>query len=145
MSKEIDKLNEEIQKDLELDRRKKAVQEKDLTLREHRVTRDLDELNKNKAELEQAKNFDYGKMSKEDVDRLVRENDEYMAAAKKAMIFINKEFKKIVPYFMRNLIIMGADTGFGKSTACANAIFAAITRKNPATNRTGKVLLLTNE
>jgi hypothetical protein len=145
MSKELDELNKQIEKDLDLDRRKKAVQEKDLTLREHRVTRDLEELEKNKSELELAKNSVFNRLSQENIDRLVRENDEYMEAAKKAMIFINKEFSKIVPYFMRNLVLVGGDTGDGKSTCCANLIFSTITRKNPATGKSGRVLLLTNE
>jgi hypothetical protein len=146
MSNELDDLiNEQLQKDIDLDRRKKAVSEMDLTLKEHRVTRDLQELEKNKEELSQAKNIDYGAMGQENIDRLVRENDEYMAAAKNAMVFINKEFKKIVPYFMRNLILIGGDTGDGKSTCCSSLIYSTVTRKNPATGRSGRCLVLTNE
>ena len=120
MSKEIDDINKMIAQDVELDRRKKAVQEKDLTLKEHRVGRDLEELEKNKAELEQSKSINFSIMDEEDIQHLVRENDVYMQCAKKAMTFINSEFKKIVPYFMRNLILIGGDTGDGKSSCCAN-------------------------
>jgi len=145
MSKELEDFNAKLLADAELDRRKKAVSEMDLTLKEHRVTRDLEELEKNKEELEQAKGIDFSKMSQENIDRLVRENDEYMEAAKNSMVFINKEFKKIVPYFMRNLILIGGDTGDGKSSCCANVIYSTISRKNPMTGKSGRVLVLSNE
>lgn len=145
MSKELDQLNVEIEKDIDLDRRKKAVQEKDLTLREHRVTRDLRELEKNQAELEEAKSVSFGVMSQENVDQLVFDNREYMEAAKNAMTFINVEFKKIVPYFRKNLILVCGETGDGKSTTVANTVFSTISRINPATDKPGRVLLLTNE
>lgn len=145
MSKELDEINKNIEKDIELDRRKKAVSEMDLTLKEHRVTRDLEELTKNKAELEQAKSVEFGHMSQENIDRLVKENDEYMNAAKNSMVFINQEFKKIVPYFMRNLILIGGDTGDGKSTATSNIVYNTITRINPATGKSCRALVLSNE
>lgn len=141
----LDELGEKIHKDLELDRRKKAVQEKDLTLKEHRVERDLNELIKNTSELAQAKGVSFGKMSEENINQLVFDNDEYMEAAKHPMTFINEEFKKIVPYFRKNLILIGGDTGDGKSTAVANVIWSTISRKNPATGKSGRVLVLSNE
>ncbi len=149
MSKELDdlvkNLEQGVDRDRELERRKRAVSEMDLTLREHRVTRDLKELEKNTDELERAKNINFGEMTQETVDGLVLANDEYMAAAKNAMVFINSEFSKIVPYFMRNLIVIGGDTGDGKSTCCANVILSTITRRNPATGNPGRCLVLTNE
>ncbi len=145
MSKEIDDLNKKIEKDLELDRRKKDVQEKDLILKEHRVNRDLEEFQRNKAELEEAKSVSFGAMTKESVNQLIEDNDEYMEAAKHAMTFINKEFKKLVPYFRKNLIVIGGDTGDGKSTTMSNVVFSTISRKNPATGKSCRCLVLTNE
>jgi len=145
MSNESDLLQKEIDKFSELQRRKDVVSEMDLTLKEHRVTRDLEQLNKNKEEMEQAKNVSFGSMSKEDIDKLVQENDDYMKAAQNAMVFINEEFKKIVPFFRKNLIVVGGDTGDGKSTAVSGIVFSAITRKNPATGKPCKCLVITNE
>jgi len=146
MGNELDEqIRKQMEKDADLHRRKEIVQEKDLILKEHRVTRDLDELIKNTAELEQAKNIDYSQLSQENIDLYVKNNDEYMKAAKKAMMFINKAFKKAVPYFKKNLILIGGDTGDGKSTCCANLIYSTITRKNPATGKAGRVLVLSNE
>lgn len=146
MAKELqDDIEEKIKKDLELDRRKKAVSEKDLILKEHRVGRDLEELEKNKEELRQAQNLNFGRMSAESIDQLVQDNDDYMEAAKHPMTFINDEFKKIVPYFRKNLIVVGGDTGDGKSTSVSNIIFSTISRKNPATGKGCRVLVLSNE
>lgn len=149
MSKETEDLNEKLEKDFEkdrdLERRKKAVSEKDLLLKEHRVNRDLNELIKNTTEIEQAQFVGFGKMTQETIDKLIKDNDEYMEAAKNTMLFINEDFKRLVPYFRKNLILVGGDTGDGKSTAVANIIFSTITKINPATGKAGRVLVLTNE
>lgn len=145
MSKEMDALDAKMQKDLEMDRLRKEVQEKDLILKEHRVTRELNELVKNKSDLEMGKNVSFGTLSDEKVINLVREVDEYLDAAKKPMLFINSEFKKVVPYFRKNLILVGGDTGDGKSTSVANLIYSTITKINPATGKTGRALVLSNE
>lgn len=145
MSDEIDDFNEKRKKDLELAKRKEEVFEKDLTLKEHRVNRDLSELIRNTTELEQAKSVNFGCMTPETIAKLVLDNDEYMEAAKNGMLFINKTFRKLVPYFRKNLILVGGDTGDGKSTAVANIIYSTITRVNPATGKAGRVLVLTNE
>lgn len=145
MSDELDKLNRAIEDDIALDKRKKSVQEKDLVLKEHRLTRDINELVKNTAELEQAQSVNFGKMSAENISKLVADNDEYMEAAKNAMVFINEEFKKIVPYFRKNLLVIGGDTGDGKSTSVANIVFGTISHKNPATGRPCRALVLSNE
>jgi hypothetical protein len=146
MSNEInDELEEKLKRIAELDRRKKEFQEKDLTLKEHKVGRELDELIRNMSELEQAKGVAFGRMSAANIAQLVLDNDEYMEAAKHAMVFLNESFKKILPYFRKNLIVIGGDTGDGKSTSVANIIFNTITRKNPATGKLGRVLVLSNE
>lgn len=145
MSKESEEFQKKIQEDIDLDRRKKAFSEKDLTLKEHRVERDLNELIKNTAEIEQAKTVGFGRMTSEAISQLVASNDEYMEAARNAMVFINSDFGKLVPYFRKNLITVASDTGDGKSTTVANLVYSTITRKNPATGRAGRCLVLSNE
>lgn len=145
MSKEIDDLNKQLEKEVEVERRKKDVFEKDLTLREHRVNLQLNELIKNKTELEEAKKINFGEMSPETVEQLVKDNDEYMEAAKKSMTFINNEFKGIVPFFRKNLILVGADTGHGKSTVTAGIAFSVISQINPSTEKKCKCLVIVNE
>jgi KaiC/GvpD/RAD55 family RecA-like ATPase len=145
MSEELDKIQKQRERELELHLREKAFKEKDLTLKEHRVDRDLNELIKNTTELAEGKKVNFGRMTQEDIEELVKSNDEYMKSAKNAMLFINPEFGKIVPYFRKNLILIAGDTGDGKSTTVANIIYSTITKKNPATGKGGKVLVLSNE
>ncbi len=149
MSQESDdflkNLDIENEKENALERRKKAVQEKDLTLREHRVERDLDELIRNNNNILKAQKVGFSRMTPEAIALLVASNDEYMIAAKNAMLFINKDFGNLVPYFRKNLIIVGGDTGDGKSTSVANIVYNTITNKNPATGKFGRVLVLSNE
>jgi replicative DNA helicase len=143
--KVLEIFNQELKKEEELFKRKKDVEEKGLILKEHRITRDLNELVKNTAEIEQANTVNFGKMSQENIDKLVLDNQEYMEAARHAMVFINEEFKKTVPYFRKNLILVGGDTGDGKSTTVANIVFSTLTRKNPSTGKSCRVLVLSNE
>ena len=145
MSKESDDFNQKLDKDIEFANRKKVVDEKGLILREHKVTRDLDELLKNTTELEQQRSVSFAAMTAEAIAKLVSSNDDYMEAAKNSMQFMNKEFGKLVPYFRKNLILVCGDTGNGKSTTVANIAYNTIIRKNPATGKTGRVLVLTNE
>jgi len=140
-----DMIEEQIQKQQDLIQREKAFKEKDLTLKEHRVERDLKELIKNTGEIEKAKSVNFGRMTQENVDALVSANDEYMEAARHGMLFINDEFRKLVPFFRKNLILIAGDTGDGKSTTVGNIIHSTITKKNPATGKTGRVLVLSNE
>lgn len=145
ISKALADLNAELEKEIALDLRKKNVAEKDLILKEHRVNRDLDALLQRLSETEHAKTISFGKMSEEEIQKIVEENDAYMEAAKNSMEFINKEFKGIVPFFKRNLIVIGGDTGDGKSTTCANIIASVICKKDPNTGKNGKILVLSNE
>jgi hypothetical protein len=68
-----------------------------------------------------------------------------MEAAKHSMQFINSEFKGVVPFFKHNLILVGGDTGDGKSTTVSGIVYSVISRKDPITGLPGRALILTNE
>ena len=145
MSKEIENLEKDLEKDIEMDARKKNVQQKALILQEHKVERDLGILQQNKEELEKGKHVSFSSLSQEYIDGLVSSSNEYIEAAKKSMSFMNDTFRVVVPFFRKNLILVGADTGDGKSTAVANVIYSTVTKINPATGKPGRVLVLSNE
>ena len=76
---------------------------------------------------------------------MVASMDEYMKAAKNCMSFVCDAFKGLVPLFRKNLLLILADTGGGKSTVVANIAWQAVSTINPATSKKGRVLVLTNE
>ena len=145
MSKELEEFEKKLEEDKKKDERKKNVQDKSLILQEHRVDRDLATLQQNQEEIQKGKSVDFSSISQEYVDGLVISSNEYIDAAKKSMCFMNETFRKIVPFFRKNLILIGADTGDGKSTTVANVIHSTITNINPATGKPGRVLVLSNE
>lgn len=71
-------------------------------------------------------------------EELVRRNNEYFAGAKSGKIFLDKQFRGSVPYFAKNLILIGAKSGNGKSTIAANLAYNALMNGQ-------KALIITNE
>lgn len=151
MSKELDEFNKslendsEIEKAIELDRRKKAVFEKELDLKEKRVDVAFSNLLKGEEEIKKSKNINFGKMSEEAINKLVSDNEDYLEAAKHPIPFICNEFDSIVPFFRKNLVLITAASGQGKSTAVANIVYAAMKKKNPLTGKPYRICVLTNE
>ena len=124
---------------------KRTVDEKALLIREHKVSQEYERFQQAKKETEDAKKVDYTSLSDQTIQKLIEDNDAYMLAAKQSMSFICDTFKGVVPYFRKNLILIGGDTGDGKSTTVANIITETIFNRNPATGKPGKALVLTNE
>lgn len=145
MSKELDDLNAQLKKDVELDRRRKLVQEKELDLKEKRVDVAFGDLIKNREETEKSESVRFGKMSDGAIDTLLINNEAYLEAAKHPIPFINKEFDSTVPFFRKNVILIAAAYGKGKSTAVANIIDTAFRHVNPLTGKPWKILVLSNE
>lgn len=80
-----------------------------------------------------------GNYNESRVTDLIRRNDDYITMAKQAKTFLGLEiFKDKVAFFPRNIILIGATTGTGKTTTSANITLSTI-RQN------GKILILTNE
>jgi len=73
------------------------------------------------------------------VEHLVKVNTQYLNTVKtKAMAFLTDSFAGVVPYMPNNLILVGARTGRGKSTTCANLTYRALMQGK-------KVLNISNE
>ena len=142
---DLEKFQADIARSEQAAKAKREVDEMAQALREHKVSYDYSLLEQTKREMEDAKKIDYGTLSNLAIERMIRDNEDYMEAAKQAMTFITKSFKGVVPYFRKNLILVGGDTGDGKSTTVANIITTTITQENPATGKMGRCLVLTNE
>jgi hypothetical protein len=103
-----------------------------------RTEADYERFVQSSKEVEALKNINLDSNRDEYVAQIIRENDEYMAAAKNCKTFICKSFDNIVPNFGKNINLIGANTGEGKSTAVANiALQTAMTG--------GRTLIITNE
>ena len=103
-----------------------------------RIEQEYDRIQRSKEESQFYSNMGIGEDDPEELDRLQRENTEFFEASKTRMSFINDEFMDVVPFFAKQLLLIGAETGQGKSTTAANIIYTCL--------RQGKrCLLITNE
>lgn len=145
MSEANDNFDKNMEKVIELEALKNDTAAKKAVLDNRRVSSQLEQLQQNERDMETAKSTNYGALTTEQIAEIQKANDEYMEAAKHAMTFMIPEFDKIVPFFRKNFILIGARTGEGKSTAVANIAFKTMQMKNPLTGKTRRVLVLTNE
>ncbi len=90
--------------------------------------RDLEEMKKVNVSLKNTKN----------IEKAIVLGREYMDSAAHCMTFINEDFNGVVPFFAKNLILMGAYSGEGKSTTTANIAY-------PLLQQGKKVLVISNE
>jgi hypothetical protein len=128
-----------------LEQKREEVLEKELKVKERRLDHEIEKLTENDKNAALAKNTDYGKMTAEEIDKMRKENMEYMLAARNKMRFINKYFDGVVPFFRKNLILIGGKTGEGKSTTVANIIRETLKCVDPITGKKRRILVLTNE
>jgi hypothetical protein len=144
--KDIDMFTERFKEDERYERIKYENSKKKTLIEEERLSYQLKTQNQNKLEIKLAEEANFGALSQENVLHLQQENDDYIKAAKNCMPFIEKNtFRSFVPFFRKNLILIGAQTGFGKSTAVANIAFRVKDEVNPDTKKRRRCLILTNE
>src|ERR1035437_5912901 len=89
-----------------MEKRKKDLAQKELVIRERRVEGEIDRLERNDKDLEIVQGTDYSGLSDLQIAEYQKNSREYLAAAKKSVMFINKEFDDIVPFFRKNLILI---------------------------------------
>lgn len=128
-----------------IDQQKRDLAGKRLIIDSVKVDNELNALLKSQKDLEIAKGTNFGALTDEQVAKLQLDNNEYIEAAKKCMNFINESFNGLVPFFRKNLILIGGKTGEGKSTAVANIIYSTIKQRDKETGRRLRVLMITNE
>lgn len=138
-------LHEQILKKAQVEQKKGEVFEKELKVKERRLDQELEKMAERDKDAALAKSTDYGKMTDLEIESKQKENSDYMAAARNKICFINDRFDNIVPFFRKNLILIGGKTGEGKSTTVANIIRETLRRVDPITGKKRRILVLTNE
>jgi len=104
-----------------------------------KVNTRYDELLRKKELIEKSKNIDLSLDTQlKEAAQIQNESDEYLILARLAKCFINEDFNDCVTFFPKNLILIGAKSGDGKSTTSAN-IAIQILQQN------GRMLIITNE
>jgi archaellum biogenesis ATPase FlaH len=114
------------------------LQTKETALKKYKIDAAHEEMVKRQAEVQRNQSMDFTLYTPEQIEALQQASDDYIELARKSGVFLNSAFKGKVPFFAKNLILVGGKTGVGKSTLCANLIFGAISQKQ-------KVLVITNE
>lgn len=127
------------------EKKKKEVASKKLVIEERKVDNEIEKLAKNDKELAIARSTNFGAMTKEQIEKTQQDSREYIHAAKNCMKFVNSAFDGIIPFFRKNLILMGGKTGEGKSTAVANIVATTLRQTDPVTKKRCRVLVISNE
>ena len=145
--KEDDKMNE-LMKALEessaFEKKSQELRTKKMELDEHRVNVELERMRQENKELELVKSADYGRISDKEIGIIIQNSEDYMEAARHKSQFINNDFDDVVPFFRKNLILIGGSTNNGKSTIVTNIIRSTISQKN-ADGSLKRALVITNE
>lgn len=137
--------HDKIAREIEISKKSDDLREKKLVLEERRVNSQIKRLQESDRALELVENADLERMSDEQVEEIRRINREYIMSARNRMVFINKDFDGVVPFFPKNIILVGGTTGTGKSTTVANIAHSVISQKDPNTGKRRRVLVITNE
>lgn len=145
MSDVVDQTKKQLEEFATLEAKKQELQVKEFAIKERRVNNDFDNLSEHERELQLIKQANFGVMTQEQIDAVRRENVEYILAAREKITFIDKIFDKVVPFFRKNIILIGAKTGEGKSTAVANIAASVMSQIDPKTKKRKRVLVITNE
>jgi hypothetical protein len=142
---QLAQLRQESEKVEKLETLKNDTAEKRVILDSRRVASELERQEQDLKDLEAINNANYAELSEQYVAQLQQDQEDYINAARNGMTFINEEFVNIVPFFRKNIILVGSKSGDGKSTVAANIVYSTLKQRSPVTGKPGKVLMLSNE
>ena len=116
-----------------------ALEKKQYELYKKRVNSQYRQLEESEKKYEAFANLPIGQNVEERYTALAKENTEYIKLARNAGVFLGMDvFQDKVALFPRNLILLSAETGTGKSTTVSNFVENYIKQGK-------KVLIITNE
>ncbi len=97
-----------------------------------------EDIERRKEELRINESINLDSMDPEYIKKAQEDSTDYLMGARESKVFINNSFKGKIPYFNKNLILLAAQTGQGKSTISANLAYHALFQGQ-------KILTITNE
>lgn len=125
-------IEQEAKAEMSYDAKKKQIER-------HRLDRAIQQIAKEKEAELAAKNFDFFSIAREKIEEMNAHDKMYHTFAKNKLPFITPKLSSIVPNHAGNLILIGAKTNAGKSTATANIAAEIIKDKSK------KVLIISGE
>jgi hypothetical protein len=154
-SETVEEFERRIEEERYYDRLRKETSRDEAVVRHQRMKSERVRAEQDEADLATLRDANFGIQSAESIAEIVKNNTEYIAAAKQKMGFIfdskavreseEVSFDRVVPFFRKNIILIGAVSGEGKSTTVANIAYFLMTQKNPRTGKPAKILILSNE
>lgn len=112
---------------------------KELEIKKARIDRQFEDLQERKRQQELASQINATTINLDRLKKIAQSNREYLLMARQSQVFLrNDTFKAQIPYFPRNIILVAASTGSGKSTTAANLAYGALCQGQ-------RVLVITNE
>lgn len=143
--KEIEDIKGVMEEDAQLERMKQDIAKKKAIVDQKKYTALANQIEQDERDLELAKNMNLDALTPDQVAGIQKANMDYMEAARSCMRFICETFEGFVPFFQKNLILIGAVSGAGKSTAAANIAYRTMQQTSSVTGKKCKVLIITNE
>lgn len=144
-SKNLAEFLESIEQDKGQDKKIESFKQKKLIVEDYKVTNELERIRKNEEDLKLTSKVNVGIMSDDVIADIQEKSRAYFEGAKNGMTFLHEEFRKWVPCWAGNIILVGARTGGGKSSLTGNLILSTIQQKNPITLKNRKVLCISAE
>jgi len=141
----LKKFQEDLERDKDWDKQKKELQKKKLLVDDYKYTNELEIITKSKSDISKIDKVNVGVMSDEEIQETMIKNRLYLEGAKNGMLFLNETFRNFIPCWAGNIILVGARTGGGKSSATANLIYSTVKQTNPLTGKNRKVLCISCE
>lgn len=116
------------------------LRQKEQELYKHKVTLNYNKMKENLIEQKDLMTLSFGPNSQEYAKKIVEKSKDQLNQTKKRMQMLKNidRLNKIVPLQPYEMILIGAKTGTGKTTACLNIVYTAIISKKRA-------LVITNE
>ncbi len=145
VSEALKRFQEDLEKDKEEDKKLENFKKKKLLVDDYKITNELEAIRKNEEDISKTSKVNVGIMTDEVIAEVQANSRTYFDGAKNGMTFLHELFRKWVPCWAGNIILVGACTGGGKSSVAANIIYSTIQQKNLITGKNRKVLCISAE